>query len=155
MTSGSIQSELLHPLRLFYIYMEIIRVSVNLGTRIAPSLLLITFLEDDLCQVLLLPYSCHSRVMCSYAAESGTSVDIEGLFSNDYCTLQYSLFYMKLNFHPPLETKWEQHSLPVHYKRRRDSSYMNAIWMGACTIFIATHNRCSPSVWEHTATICC
>lgn len=70
--------------------------------------------------------------------------------------LQYSLFYMKLNSHPHLKQS-ESSTCWRPLQGKRELFCMAVMWMAAFSysIFTATHSRCSPSVWEHTATIWC
>lgn len=67
--------------------------------------------------------------------------------------LQQSLFCMKLNFHLQSEQN-ERNACCGPLQAKKELLYMTAMWLVVCSIFIATLGRCSPSVREHTATIC-
>lgn len=98
---------------MFFIYLE---------TRIFQLLFTRVIVLEDL-PVIMASYHCHTGVYdeCSTIT---AYVNI-GTFCSMISELQYSLFYMKLNFHSHFTDKVRAALTVVHYMERRDSF----IWM--------------------------
>lgn len=93
--------------------MEDIHVSINLGTRMLPSLLLLSFLNDLsvslpsyhlwCCLTVVTVELCDECSRISYIREYRSL-----LFNNDYCTAVFIVLY-ETQFPSSLEARWEQH----------------------------------------------